>query len=518
MTDYSKQYNKEWATFLPAISGFYTTLLGSFEADPNYADHNRPNGLPVGLEHGWQGLDFLKDENTYFHYDNALYSAGHAALDLEKSKQREGMVANRDKNKTTLVGDSGGFQIGKGVIKFDWERFYEVEDDPSTWIDGKYVGNADKVRLKILRWLEATADWSMVLDVPTWAAAPINQKRTGLKDFTDCLRATLHNNDFFVKHREPGATKFLNVLQGGNWVEAEAWYQAVKDYPFEGWAMGAANMRNMYVALKRLIIMRDEGKLEGKDWIHFLGTSKLEWACMLTSIQRQLRKHANPNITISFDCASPFLSAANGLMYTDPVTTAEKFSYPMESFPDKKLFKGSNMPFPINSPVGDRLTMGDICVRGEGDLNKNGKETKTSWDTFSYGLIMAHNVCKHIEAVIQANRLADIESEYIKPNIRDWKKLKKSDKSDRPSAYVPRNLLYFNSFVEQLFESENPMSLLDEYHGFLDEISNNASVQNSDVKFNELFSFAPEENDESDEPDLSEDALNELEKQIFRER
>jgi hypothetical protein len=511
MTNFNDQYDESWARFLPAISGFYTSLLGAMERDPHYTDNDRPNGLPAGMDKGFEGLDYLTDQG-YFQYDYSLYSAGHAALDLEKSKEKEGMVSRRGGH-TTLVGDSGGFQIGKGVIKLDWERFYEMEDDPSTWIGGKYVGDADKVRMKILRWLEATADWSMTLDVPSWAALPQNQARTGLKNFADCLRATLHNNDFFVKNREPGATKFLNVLQGGNWTEAEAWYQAVKDYPFEGWAFGAANVRNMYIALRRLIIMRDEKMLEGKDWIHILGISKLDWACMATAIQRELRKEANPNITVSFDCASPFISAANGLMYTDSVTTGDKFAYPMESFPDQKMFKGSNLPFPNKSPIGDMLTMGDLCVRGEGDLNKNGKETKTSWDTFSYGLIMAHNTAKHIESVIKANRLVDIESSYIKPDIRDWKKLKSSDKSDNLSVYVPRNILYFNHFVEELFQSEKPMDLLEKNHRFLDSISNNVQLQNSDVAFANLFEMPETANVTADTMD--EEKLNELERSIM---
>jgi hypothetical protein len=40
------------------------------------------------------------------------------------------------------------------------------------------------------------------------------------------------------------------------------------------------------------------------DWMHFLGTSKLEWAVLLTDIQRAVRKYVNPAFTISFDCAS----------------------------------------------------------------------------------------------------------------------------------------------------------------------------------------------------------------------
>ena len=49
--------------------------------------------------------------------------------------------------------------------------------------------------------------------------------------------------------------------------------------------------------------------------MHFLGTSKLEWALVLTDIQRAIRKHHNENFTVTFDCASP-LCTANGQMYT----------------------------------------------------------------------------------------------------------------------------------------------------------------------------------------------------------
>ena len=41
------------------------------------------------------------------------------------------------------------------------------------------------------------------------------------------------------------------------------------------------------------------------------------------------------------------------------------------------------------------------------DLNKIGKNGKTSWDSFSYALLMGHNVWTHIEAVQRANRAYD---------------------------------------------------------------------------------------------------------------
>jgi hypothetical protein len=59
------------------------------------------------------------------------------------------------------------------------------------------------------------------------------------------------------------------------------------------------------------------------------------------------------------------------------------------------------------SPISDMLKMKDICIYAPGDVNKNGKEGKTSWDSFSYALLMGHNVWMHLTAVQEANRRFD---------------------------------------------------------------------------------------------------------------
>ena len=100
------------------------------------------------------------------------------------------MIQKRDREHSFILGDSGGFVIATGVIKCDWKNF-KTDDD---------------LRITILNWLEHTEHYSMVLDVLTLAAAPLNAK-TGLKDWIDCLDYTIHNNDYFVKHRQ-GKTKF----------------------------------------------------------------------------------------------------------------------------------------------------------------------------------------------------------------------------------------------------------------------------------------------------------------------
>ena len=459
MTDKNKRQehlgdlSRDFAVFLPAISNFYNTFISKQRVTKG--EHIPLDRIPKGFDSGVEGLNFINPKEGYFTYPTALYSAGHACLDMDKVNDRDSMCVNRDRNFSTIVGDSGGYQIGKGVIKFDWKDF---------------EGNkANAVRSNILNWLELTSDWAMTLDVPSWAADDLNSPKTGLNSFQDTLDGTIYNNKFFQKNRL-GQTKFLNVLQGDDWETAQIWYDQVKNFEFEGWAMGGINMCDMEVMLRRLIIMRDEKKLEGKDWMHVLGTSQLDWACFLTQVQRQVRKHINNNFTMSFDSASAFLSTANGLVYTHNLFTPKRWSYIMEKAPDDKKMKGLDIPFPFKSAIGDRLKMKDVCWYGEGDLNKNGKEGVTAWDSFSYCLMMGHNVYNHIRAVQIANDMNDIEMIKHQPDVKHWRKTKNSDTTDEFSDFVPRNILYFNTLVEQVFTSEKPMEVINNASGFLADI------------------------------------------------
>lgn len=103
--------------------------------------------------------------------------------------------------------------------------------------------------------------------------------------------------------------------------------------------------------------------------------------------------------------------------------------------------------------------MGDIAHYAPGMLNKIGKEGKTSWDSFAYALMMGHNVECHIVAVQRAQQLMDIEIAKTrgKINWKHWKKVKSSDMSDEYSDWVPRNILYFNSLIEDLFNTKTKL-------------------------------------------------------------
>jgi hypothetical protein len=398
----------DYARFLPAVSGFYATFIGKQRFE-EYVEYNR---VPKHFANGVESLNFL-DPKAQFHYKWCLYSAGHATLDLNKDAPGEDMFRNRDRSTSWCLGDSGGFQIGKGVWEGDWK-------DPA-------CPKASKKRELVLKWMDALMDYGMILDIPAWVSrSEAGQKATGIREYKDALAATDINNEYFMKNTT-GACNFLNVLQGENHTDADNWYAHMKHYSdpkkfpethFKGWAMGGQNMCDVHLVLKRLVALRHDGLLEkGKhDVMHFLGTSKLEWATLLTDIQRAVRKYHNENWTATFDCASPFLATANGQIYCELETEdRKKWVYRMVPSIDDKALSSDTTPFGkafvregkhpsfLDSPITKQLEAKDICIYAPGDLNKVGKEGKTSWDSFSYAIMMGHNVWMHINAVQQAN-------------------------------------------------------------------------------------------------------------------
>ena len=430
---------KDYATFLPALSGFYATFIGKQRRE-EYVDKNR---IPYP---SMESMNWLNKKEGLFNYHWSLYSAGHAELDINKDAPKEDMVRDRDRNNSWMLGDSGGFQIGKGVWEGDWK-------DPN-------CPKAQKKREQVLAWMDAYMDYGMILDIPAWVArSPAGAKATGIDNYQDAVNATRINNDYFMKHRS-GACKFLNVLQGENHADAEDWYQQMKDYcdpkkyenHFNGWSMGGQNMCDVHLVLKRLVALRFDGLLEkGKhDVMHFLGTSKLEWATLLTDIQRAVRKYHNENFMITFDCASPFLATANGQIYCELETQdRSKWVYRMVPSIDDKALATDTTPFAQafvregkhgsfkDSPLTQNLKAKDVCIYAPGDLNKIGKEGKTSWDSFSYAIQMGHNVWSHINAVQEANRQYD---NGIIPNMLV------EESFDR---------LFFKDVVEAIFATSN---------------------------------------------------------------
>ena len=447
---------QDYAVFLPAISNAFTATIGKMRREPDYYKASR---IPASFEYGVEGLNWMNHQDCYFTYKWNLYSAGHANLDMNKDDASEIMIRDRNREHTWILGDSGGFQIAKGLWVGDWRNPNSAEVKQSladavaqgtairTDKKGKPVkidlvkehhtklAAAQQKREAVLKWLDAISDYGMILDIPTWVIHdPKASIACNISTYQEAVDATKFNNEYFMQHRKGyknGGTRLLNVLQGSNHKEADAWYDLMKEYcdpkiypdtHFNGWAMGGQNMCDVDLILRRIVNMIHDGLLnEGyQDHMHFLGTSKLEWAGLLTDIQRAVRKYHNPKFTITFDCASPFLAAANGQIYHEILAEHNgKWTYRMNGGVDDKKYSSDTRSFKDvvladkllktfeDSPVTARCQIKDICTYAPGDLNKIGKEGKTSWDTLSYSILMTHNAFLHIESVQRANRQYD---------------------------------------------------------------------------------------------------------------
>lgn len=405
----------QYAVFLPAISSMFVTAVSKNRVAEDDNQIRAPAGIP-----SIEMLNHLNPDEGLFYYKWSLYSAGHADMDVSRPSVRDAIIRDRHPD-TLVVGDSGGYQIAKGVWSGNWL-------DPN---DAK----VQKLREGSLRWLEHISDYAMTLDVPPWLILSDEARaKTGINTFGDAMHATQINNEYFMANRKPveeGGAKFLNVLQGSNYGESDEWYENVKDYcdpskypntHFNGWSFAGQNACSAALALRRIVTLMDDGLLEEgvHDWIHFLGLSRLEWAVLLTVIQRAIRRHHNPNLTISFDCASPYLSAVNAHQYAyNDLKHDKKWVYRTErTIDDKKyandtrlwrdvILQDGHLEVMEDSPISERMMIKDLCPRGVGYLNKAGKETKSSWDTYSYAVLMAHNVHRHMVSVQEANRQHD---------------------------------------------------------------------------------------------------------------
>ena len=527
----------DYAVFLPAISGFYATFIGKQRVNNDYVD---PARMPQALQNMEQ-FNWLDSQQALFPYQWSLYSGGHANLDLAKEDASEDMVRKREPG-TFMLGDSGGFQIAKGLWEGEWrdptssevqQKLKDLAAQGTTTASNskgkqisvnplkdyqKLIDAAQKKREAVLKWLDTISDYGMILDIPTWVIHDAKASQAcGITTLEEAVAATKYNNLYFMQHRrgkKNGGAKFLNVLQGDNHTSADEWYQEMKEfcdptkYPdthFDGWAMGGQNMCDIHLVLKRLIALKYDNLLqEGvHDWMHFLGTSKLEWAVLLTVVQRAVRKYINPSFTISFDCASPFLATANGQMYHEidlshdskwsyrmgPSADDKKYATDMRTFRDAVLQDGIFDKFE-DSPISQHLTIKDVCIYKPGDLNKNGKEGKTSWDSFSYALMMGHNVWMHIESVQRANR--------------------KFDSGERPAMLWHRNGDHtkFEDIVDAIFAASDRASseaIIEHYDRYWMDIIGTRGfkgkkTKNSNTMFNALF-----ETVDDSEYDISDD-------------
>lgn len=411
---------ENFAVYLPAMQYHYASAV-----DNNKLIKGRD--FPKDLK--LTDLDFLNPKSKLWHYGYALYSAGQ----FTDARPKACAISNRDRKHTTVLGDSGGFQIGKGTLR-GTEHLKRAKSSAEVCELWRQSGD---IRKWIVQWLEANSDYAMTIDMPLWAKFESNSKTPFHKcSVQELIDLSIGNLDY-IKRNARGKTKWLNVLQGTTAKDSKQWWDAVKSYRMGGWALaGNVGWRGgLENVLYYVLTMRDDNAFDkGQDWMHVLGVSQPTWAVLLTSIQRAIRKHCdNSEFRISYDSASPFQAGGRYqkvVRYPKFTKDVASWAMTMHEAPVNPIYadSGSDYHFPYSSPIGDLLTLNHLNIRG-------GEFQRGAYDTVSNHLLTNHNVWVYVRSFLEANELAFMQAS-------------EADKA------VPQKLIDMCAFIDDILGEE----------------------------------------------------------------
>jgi len=432
--DLTPRWN-DFAVYLPAIQSWYSTNV--------YTDRNRDKQRPFPEGITLKDLDYLNPKSKLWHYGYGLYSAGLFSDD----RPRACSVSRRDKSKTVILGDSGGYQIGIGTFSGTQhiKKIKNPLDVVQAWKD------CSDVRRRVINWLESNSDYAMTIDMPLWALeSPQSTSPFKVCSEQQMLEMTLMNLKFIERH-SIGNTKWLNVLQGTNPENSKRWWDAVKKYRFSGWALaGTVGWGGgLDTVLHNVLMMRDEEAFtDGQDWIHVLGVSRPTWAVIFTAIQKELRKQ-NPNLRISYDSASPFQTVGkyhNTMRYPKYSKDLKSWVMSAAEAPISSIYANTNgkYHFPFSSPLGELMTLDHLSVNG-------GMYQATPADLTSWLLMMNHTLYVYVRAFLEANELVFLH----KNNAQES---------------VPPEIMTVLEIIEELFNKKRWKPLLEKYRPELDAV------------------------------------------------
>ena len=218
---------------------------------------------------------FNKSSNSYFHYPWLLLAANEHH---RKKNYRKRIGAEISK----VFVDSGGFSLAMG------------KTSQKTYTDKK-----------ALDWSEKNGDIFPILDRPSWNIG----KDKPFKTYQECLEKSVGSAKYYYENRSNSNCSVLNVLQGQTIHQKRKWYENIKQYEFDGWAVGGLvpvkGYGRLQIILDSISVLLETGELEKPDvkYLHFFGISTLDGIIYLEFIQQKL-KDKNIEIQITYDSST----------------------------------------------------------------------------------------------------------------------------------------------------------------------------------------------------------------------
>jgi len=303
---------------------------------------------------------------------------------------------------TLVFGDSGGFQIATGALKWDLS-----------------------LRDRIFEWLEHNSDIAANIDIPP--------RVTYEGRFQEALDMSLDNFKYF-EQKQSGKTKFLNVVQGSNPVEFKHWYDTVKDCEFGGWSIGSSRRLVDFMYILALMIKEKEFLKERNTWVHLLGISKVSDFFVLAQMQRLMNQYTGNRITVSTDSSSPGQYPIFGQMVWSPNWKDQVFN--MLYFPKD----GSNLRYPKTGHVPSLIDHPGVPYL-TWDIVEN-------YSTEAVTRLTYHNLYMYV---------------YTAENVE---KLVNTCPLEVLSELVPNDLIQILRSMEEMFNSSDPIAVYERYRQF----------------------------------------------------
>jgi len=282
-----------------SVGGFGDALRNNFKFD---------DGFPCRF--------YSEEFPEKYRHKEFLISAGHFIKNSPNLYDDHGFT-----KKNLIMGDSGGYQICSGATKWKPE-----------------------LTSQSFNWLENNSDIAMNLDIPP------RLKYDG--KFQECLDISKDNFKYFADNQS-GNVDYLNVIQGTDEFEFQKWYDEVKQFPFQGWAIGGSGF-SYYKFLSGLMVL-----LNGKEhhnsnmrYIHILGSSRITYFMLLIQLQKSLQE-LGLDVTVTTDSSSPDRAVVFGTYYSGYSMkrgTWEGIGFPNEAnHPEiiDEFLKLENPSFPI---------------------------------------------------------------------------------------------------------------------------------------------------------------------------
>jgi len=278
------------------------------------------------------------------------------------------------------IGDSGGFQIASGAVK--------------------YVGEKKKMlRETMFSWLEGNSHIAMNLDIPPrmqWEGK-----------FQEALDESLINFKYFDENQS-GSTKFLNVLQGSEYSSYAEWYRQVKDFGFNGWGIGGAGkISNIMVSLA-VLFENKEQLMDRNHYLHFLGASKITDFFVFSQMQKSLNEIGSP-MQVTTDSSSPSRSILYGTCYV--AADWKKLNFKVVHIPKitgKSVKNDKGIHTTSNLQPGEFFKL-PKTTKFDDTLERlyTGKDM-AEWTIQGWAAIQAHNLFVFKDAMDQVENFMDL--------------------------------------------------------------------------------------------------------------